>query len=131
MNSIIYSDVQENFYWIFVFHTYFFMFNNLYSLAQPMRYVGRKPHRYTFAVANTVHMTEVGSEQVKIYLNSGQTKGNGNAHGAIYNKVIAYGFPPHSVALSVLCFLCCKVFLLNKQLDYSDALTTITLISKQ
>jgi len=57
------------------------------SLAQPMRYVGRKPHRYTFSVANTVHMTEVGPEQVKVYLNSGQAKGNGNVHGAIYNKL--------------------------------------------
>jgi len=58
------------------------------SLAQPTRYVGRKPHRYTFSIANTVHLTEVGPEQVKIYLNSGYAKGNGNVHGAIYNKVI-------------------------------------------
>ena len=60
-----------------------------YSLAQPTRYVGRKPHRYTFSSAtNNIHNVDVSPDQVKVYLNSGgHAKGNGTGPGVTYNKV--------------------------------------------
>ena len=64
--------------------------NVLNSLARPSRYVGRKPHRYTFTAPGSNNQNnDEGLEQVKIYLNSshGKGKGNGTGPGAIYNKV--------------------------------------------
>lgn len=73
----------------------FFLFcvmTNTHSLAQPSRYVGRKPHRYTFSSAtNNVHNSDVSPDQVKVYLNSGgHTKGNGTGPGVTYNKVYCH-----------------------------------------
>ncbi len=74
--------------------TFTFFFFSLFwltphSLAQPTRYVGRKPHRYTFSSAtNNIHNVDVSPDQVKVYLNSGgHAKGNGTGPGVTYNKV--------------------------------------------
>ncbi|KAK4005564.1 hypothetical protein OUZ56_007265 [Daphnia magna] len=72
------------------------------SLAQPSRYVGRKPHRYTFSSAtNNVHNSDVSPDQVKVYLNSGgHTKGNGTGPGVTYNKLQLS--PSRPAAISML-----------------------------
>lgn len=72
----------------FCFHLFFFFFT-FASLAQPTRYVGRKPHRYKFSAAtNNIHNVDVSPDQVKVYLNSGgHAKGNGTGPGVTYNKV--------------------------------------------
>ena len=76
------------------------------SLAQPAKYLGRKPHRYNFsmggvahhhhpghiAAGSVVHVSDITSpDQVKVYLNSsaggGHLKGNGTGLAASYNKV--------------------------------------------
>lgn len=71
----------------FIIECYSFCLLN--SIAQPTRYLGRKPHRYTFNTAtSTVHTSDVSPEQVKVYLNAGgHAKGNGTGPGATYNKV--------------------------------------------
>jgi hypothetical protein len=65
------------------------LLTNFHSLAQPTRYVGRKPHRYTFSsTTNNIHNSDVSPDQVKVYLNSGgHAKGNGTGPGVTYNKV--------------------------------------------
>ncbi|XP_057372830.1 palmitoyltransferase ZDHHC8-like [Daphnia carinata] len=72
------------------------------SLAQPTRYVGRKPHRYTFSSAtNNIHNVDVSPDQVKVYLNSGgHAKGNGTGPGVTYNKLQLS--PSRPAAISML-----------------------------
>ncbi len=88
---------------VFIIHFYVFryQFTLMLSLAKPSRFVGRKPHRYNFASLSVGGGAGVGAmhshhgnqqddglEQVKVYLNSSHSKGNGAGPGATYNKVI-------------------------------------------